>query len=424
MQKVPYIVHCEWWAPEGIERFSCEKRPGTLTWSGENPSQLEIIYPYNNFLCRHIYHHYDVIWGKDASGVEYTLFEVDMTDSIYSGNINTNKFQIGYIIIGAHIISPNKHLFEKSTIEFPFLKNWAYNKFIVASETRDYINLSVPKTQLVTLLDCKYSDEFEIALTGQYQMHFTLHKAEIDISTYLNLYSNTPKSIKEFWAMINEFSWFLSVVLYKKQFPCKISFYSNNRGKEIVMLFTHRNSENPSFCQLVKFDDFKHKIPSMLQNWHQNYVSMIPIVKCLLASVNRKSHFEANDFLTLAHSLDGYFKRFLNKKDGKDTRKYKDEIKKILKRFENVEVINKCKINIDELADSRDAYTHLIPNDDKKLKNVLSGSDLFWLSKKCQVLLTCCILDILGLTSEEINNCCNTSPISNLMNEIIHNSEF
>jgi hypothetical protein len=132
--------------------------------------------------------------------------------------------------------------------------------------------------------------------------------------------------------------------------------------------------------------------------------------------MNRSNVFDVPDFLTIAQALDGVFKRFVNNKDGKDTKQYKKEIEKLLKRFEGVEVIQKCNIDTEALTQTRHKYSHLIPDEDAKItKAVEEGEPLYWLTQKCIVLLTCCILDMLGLTTEEINLCCNNSPINQIV---------
>ena len=46
-----------------------------------------------------------------------------------------------------------------------------------------------------------------------------------------------------------------------------------------------------------------------------------------------------------------------------------------------------------------------------ELRGAVDGWDLYWLTEKCKILLTCCILNLLGLTNKEINLCCEKSPI-------------
>ena len=45
----------------------------------------------------------------------------------------------------------------------------------------------------------------------------------------------------------------------------------------------------------------------------------------------------------------------------------------------------------------------------------LSVIDGYWLTEKCKILLTCCILNMIGLSNIEINQCCENSPITEMI---------
>ena len=81
----------------------------------------------------------------------------------------------------------------------------------------------------------------------------------------------------------------------------------------------------------------------------------------------------------------------------------------MLNKFKNINVLKKCKIAPAVVKDTRHKYSHLYPDDEKSL--AVDGWDLYWLTEKCKILLTCCILNLLGLTNKEINLCCEKSPI-------------
>ena len=136
---------------------------------------------------------------------------------------------------------------------------------------------------------------------------------------------------------------------------------------------------------------------------------MLPIL-----SLKKDSAFDTPNFLFVAQALDGFYKRFVNKKDGTDTRQYKHQIDKLLKQFKDVKAVQECNINSEVLKQSRHKYSHLIPDDDEDVELAVEGEDLYWLTQKCIVLLACCILNMLGLTTEEINLCFKDSPIEQI----------
>ena len=154
----------------------------------------------------------------------------------------------------------------------------------------------------------------------------------------------------------------------------------------------------------------------MLNTWHENFEKMAPISSYLIESLQKKNRFDVPDFLIIAQALDGYHKRFVNKKNGKDTRKYEEQIEILLDQFKDVKAIQERRIKPVVLTDSRNYYSHLFP--DEEIKSAVEGEDLYWLTEKCKVLLTCCILNMLGLTNKEINLCCEQSPISQIIDSL------
>ena len=154
----------------------------------------------------------------------------------------------------------------------------------------------------------------------------------------------------------------------------------------------------------------------MFAIWHENFDKIAPISRYLIDSLHRKHAFDVPDFLIIAQALDGYHKRFVNKKDGKDHKKYEDGIRILLEQFEDVDCVQKCNIDPTILRDSRNFYSHLCPDEEKK--SAVDNADLYWLTEKCKILLTCCILNMLGLTNEEINLCCEHSPISQIIDSL------
>ena len=73
------------------------------------------------------------------------------------------------------------------------------------------------------------------------------------------------------------------------------------------------------------------------------------------------------------------------------------------------------------MAHTRHKYSHLIPDSDnsKNIEKAVSGEELYLLTKKAVALLTCCILDYIGLSIDEINKCLEGSRVKQMTYYII-----
>ena len=411
MNTNPQIYHGEWWVPavadhdtrmvypEPEKMMGHEKRyTGTLTYYGDADTTLELYHVPSNFHSRH-YHENQVMWGKDANGHIFTLFNVLMKEH-RMGDFTCTKFVVSLMLVGEHVLRVNDELWKKCVVRFDYLNNWLFN------ETRKYINPTLLDNTFH--LDAPIGNKTQLEVTIEEGLHWRLENSirvsedirgiSISKKPFLEIEASNAISLKTILKQIGEFEQFLSIALYCDQSFDSIQLLSANRAQECVLLFKKNASVDPAFLSLVKFDLLKGKLPSMLIKWHECY------------------RFDVPDFLIIAQALDGYHKRFVNKKNGKDHQKYEDGIRILLKQFEDVECIQKCHINPKVVTQSRDKYSHLLLDEDKPL--AVEGEDLYWLTEKCKILLTCCILNMLGLTNKEINLCCEQSPISQIIDSL------
>jgi hypothetical protein len=199
-------------------------------------------------------------------------------------------------------------------------------------------------------------------------------------------------------------------VLQSPQYPQEITFDS-------VLLFNIKESKKSRY-PLLPFDMFKDKLPFIYANWHNKFSYLAPICRYYFNTLSN-GDFDVPDFITIAQAIDGYHKRFVNKKDGKDIRQYPHELQKLLDIFDGVEVIKMCNIDKDVFAELRHKYVHLYPDEEFKIK--LSINDLYILTQKGIVLLTCCFLHLLGLDNQEINKCCRRNGLYHRVRTMLWN---
>ena len=426
MSNNPQIYHGEWWVPAVADRNTRmiamepekmmghkKKYTGTLIYYGDEDSSLELYHVPSNFHSSH-YQYNNVMWGRDANGRIFTLFNVIIKEQPLEDFTNT-KFVVGLILIGEHVLSVDDKWSKKCIVRFPYLNNWLFY------ETKKFINptLNANIYHLDAALRGKALLEVEIEkglvwkLCHNIKVGETIEGISINKTPYFEIESSEPISIYSYLRLISEFEQFLSIALYGEQNSSDIQLISSDGRRNCLLLFKKESSIDPFLISLIKYSLLKDKLPSMLSIWHTNFEKVAPISSYLIDSLQKKNSFDVPDFLIIAQALDGYHKRFVNKKDGKDVRKYGEQIEILLNKFKSVKVLKQCKIKPEVLTDSRNYYSHLFP--DEEIKSAVKGDDLYLLTEKCKILLTCCILNMLGLTNKEINLCCENSPISQMV---------
>ena len=429
MTNNPQIYHGEWWVPAVADPDTCmiafnpeqmmgheTKYTGTLTYYEDKDCTLELYHVPSNFHSRH-YCQNEVIWGRDANGHIFTLFNVMMIEKRLPDFTNT-KFTVGLILIGEHVLSMNEMWSKKCRVHFPYLNNWLFyetKKYItpLLNYNEYHLNASIGGLKLL---------EVEIEKGVFWRLFHNIKVAEsiegitINKTPFLDINSSKPSSLYSYLRQIAEFEQFFSIALYGEQSHSSIQFLDRTGNRDCTLLMKKDTSYNPDIRSVIKFSQLKEKLPEMLITWHENYEKVSPISSYLIRSLQKKNSFDVPDFLIIAQALDGYHKRFVNSKSLINHKKYEDGIKILLKQFKDIDCIQKCKINPQVLTQTRDKYSHLLTDEDKPL--AVEGEDLYWLTEKCKILLTCCILNMLGLTNKEINLCCENSPISQIIDSL------
>lgn len=419
MSNNPQIYHGEWWVPAVADRDTKmmflqpegmmgneKKYTGTLTYFRDKGSTLELYHTPSNFYSSH-YHQNDVIWGRDANGHIFTLFNVMMNEQ-QLGDFSCAKFVVAYILIGEHVLSAFDKCFRSCIVKFPYLRNWAFHDNITKSNAGTSMAFKSP-ILAEKLLETPTEDGVLWRLWQGQAINRTIYDLKITQTTTLEIEALEAISIRSCMRHIEEFAQFLSIALYCDQNPTEIKYVNKENKRESIFLFKKDASVDPGVMSLIKFGILKDKLPKMLNTWHENFEKIAPISSYLIGSLQKKSRFDVPDFLIIAQALDGYHKRFVNKKNGKNVQKYKDQIEILLNQFKDVKAIQDCRIKPTVLTDSRNYYSHLFPDEEKK--SAVESGDLYWLTEKCKILLSCCILNMLGVTNKEINLCFENSPI-------------
>ena len=359
--------------------------------------------------------YYDVIWGQDAGGEIFSLFGVTL---IREQSFSKITYVVRFILIGKHIKSLDEACFDTCWVKYKYLNRWALdNRFVgVANRNETIVSFDIGPRPAFLSVEVEYG--LRLMLWGHITDNLNRYEITANQFTSLNVDTRKDASLNTYLKTISEFSRFLSIALFAEQHPSEVIFANKGVKLQYPLLFDSHQSVEPYVFSLIKYDILKDRMPDILIRWHSNYDQIAPICNYLIRSINTVDSFDGPDFLIVAQALDGYFKRFVNHKDNKNTKQYKHQIEKLLNAFKGVDVIKTCNIDVDVLTQTRHKYSHLIPDDDKGIAKAVEGRDLYYLTQKCIVLLTCCILDMLGLTTEEINLCCNGSPIEQIVESL------
>lgn len=411
MDKATEIWHGEWWFPcnDNDQPF---KISGTLTCVENEKPILELLLSSNAPLVScFLLGIQPVILGADMTGEKYTVFNArGLAITASSVTLSTD-----YFVIGAHLNSMDEKCILRATVNFPNLKYWVLYKRIFIEQTDEETKLIVKNNPPANTLAVEVDDGLTWNFRSQLQCNPSEYEWHIAQDTDFGIRPLHNISINQVLQHAVEFSQFLSVAMLSKQAPSHIFLWTEDKVEtRVKLLFKQEPCAGGIYWRrLIQYAKMSDKIPAMLKQWHTLYEQIAPICTYLINSLENKSSFGAPDFLIVAQAIDGYCKRFISTDSSKKRPSYKEKIEKLLKYFEKVELVTSCKIQPEVLADTRNKYSHLAPDDEEWQNAVSSVNELRGQTTKAQILLICCLLNSIGLSIDEINTCFNGADLKN-----------
>lgn len=384
----------KWWIPTELDKTEDFRFAGTLTIEGDGSCSLLIkAQPDGNKSFESI----PVFWGEDERGGKYTLFALTMTQWNVGKSL---RYKAKYVICGIHILSMDEPFFDECHVEFPYLQTWTGATMLDIPQDYEANTFTIEygkdhvyvEGKLETWLHYRVVDR---NVCKQGMLEFTSWK-----ETQYHLISEKHLSIKSFNKYIREFAQFLSLALYSKQNPSVIYFRKKGEENAHRMFFIAPHSQKPFDTVLIPLSMFRDRLSNFISGYHSAFDKIETLNRYLITSIHF-SDFDAPIFIVVAQALEGYYQRFLKGKEGVSKRKWEA----LLNHFEDVKALRECNIDANIVKDTRDTYSHLYIEKDSKKSNVAEGMDLVMLTQKCRILLTCCLLKEIGMTTEEISSC-------------------
>lgn len=391
----------------GVWRFplkdSFEDCMGTLEISDNGVMRLEINHSDTLGVNLQRIDSYQQIGGRINQDTPVTLGDVSLRSS---HNFTKSTFLVEKAILGALVDSFDEPAFNTCIATYQYLRDWTKPKHIGLSYEGDnpVIKLDFETKNETSCINIE--PDLDAYLWDEVGYNHEMYDYKLYQRTSFNLESIKGVSANKCFEIINKFSLFLSVALYRRQNPSHIVFRCTEQPNyNIYFYFRHKTALEPGYSSLISYRDYKESIPSILEKWFSSYDDIAPIARYLINGISREDISEAPDYLCIAQGLDGYYRRFL-KPDSKSSVPFNKVIREIREHFIDVHVISKCRFWADSFQAARNYYTHLLnEKTSEKYRLILEQTNLRLLNDKAIILLTCCVLDFFGFTNDEINKC-------------------
>lgn len=362
----------------------------------------------------------DIIYGESEDSKAITLIGCSGYGKInFSCSFPMSKYTVNYIISGTYLSKWDSLDFNKITVELPKLTHWVNYfglrfsiPFSSDNKMRGY-DLSY-RIDSQKVIEADIDGKTSISLRHSADIPDT-HQEEITINQnyYLTIHSNDNLDWFSLLKYAKRFRSFLSIATLSEIDFNDLTVFSPDHFQELengekifdpinIYFKQSKVQEEPAskgaFREfLFTYDKIEDEFPEIIKRWYAFDKEMMPILNHLTDSVKIKNHFSSVDFLVIVQALEGYHRRFFDKKKGV-ARKLESRIQNLLNEFRSVKKIERVSAIV--VADSRNYYSHLFVEYDEQ--QVRFGEKLYHLTNRLKILLLCCILKEIGFDGKKV----------------------
>jgi len=402
--------------------------PGILYFEANNKIRLELIGGFETDI-EEIFNTKttEAILGITGKNEKISLLICHGYSSLtFPSEFQTTNYTCQYFIKGKHLFSIDELTFNKIQVDLTSLYEWHPSGII-----RNTIEFSKDGKPFKTIVSINENDSWEeiVLIDSEYTLKIFgvgNFNGSYDNSTYdfsqntiLEIeHNNEKRSFGEFLNKVEIFKQFLSLATLSPLNYTEITLFDTSDFQElkdgkriltpILISFIEKEKasiKNDSFRFLFTYADIKPVFSDIITKWYNSKEDLAPIRSHLIASIKPKIIFTSLDFLIIVQSIEGYHRRFIKKKikvpQGKSELNLR--LSEIIIMFDGIDKIKKEPINLVQVVNSRNYYSHFYERDE----NVLQGKELYFLTKQLRILLICCVLNLIGFEVALINKLLN-----------------
>ncbi len=407
---------------------------GELSFDAAKGSELELDGNFDRKFIGGLFNH-KILLGKTSSGKDVTLYNCTQFHRSKKSNFN-----VQFIIVDGLFKEEEELKFNKVICNFNCLDEWLrISGFEINATEEGKVDLHYEQPESIMFtIDAKRKGAFHFGYSTP--IINTVHEVIIKQEASLELdNSEELQPLKTTLADLTHFQHFLTLGCFSGVYPTSVQLFNYNfKDKDFPKSF--KLYYKPRYLKILKpkkaheflfgYKDIDTSFEQIIQKWFELKEKIDPVTDLLLESFYNATFFNENRFLNLAQGLETFHRRFRNnfvkpKKEhnamiteiidrvGDNHKEWLEEklnfsnepslhkrIEQIIHEVENSmtkKIIPDPGIFIKQVKNSRNYYTHY----DKRLeKKALKGEDLFYLTEKLKILLTCAVLKEVGFNKQ------------------------
>jgi hypothetical protein len=355
----------------------------------------------------------ETIHGDLIDSKKITLFNCRESLGINPSNsVHLSTYECRYVLEGLHLNSITDNFFNQISLHTPILSQWKHPAIIERSFYFCENSNKVKKVEVSADQASNWKKSFDITegyqLTlsgnGQFNGNFEHTEFKFNQNTTLSIICKEKKTFSDLLEKVFLVCKFVTLATHTPVLITELFLYNDvmKQDSDPIKLYYVSRKESTEKVNssnfLFTYDDISDIFPEVILKWFKESNRLAPIRNHLIASIQQKGYFSSLDFLTIIQSLEGYHQRFI----GID-KILKERINDLIHNFNTIDLIRNSNIKVDRVVKTRNYYSHFY--DRKGVE--LEGQELWEETNKLRVLLTCCILSLIGFNNSKINEILN-----------------
>lgn len=433
-----HIFKGYWWLPENPDN----KVAGVLTYTPGENIVLELIgaFEKEDGSFKNVLDSGDrkvpLIYGIDSDSKEISLISCHSRFSLnFSCPFPMVRYTAQVMVYDKHIKDLDEKCQYTAHVRFPELSYWAPpcaigQEMEYREKDKEWgdCTFRLPKLdtekETICSIVCENGIGISIKRNNNYRADDLMLKPDVEQYSYIEIKKScddTGLSINEIFHEIHKVGQFLSLATKRNVRPESIYLIDPDvrqdygEGKSyffpIYILRSQGIVPNPSRLSrnnfLFRYEDLSDRLPSILAKWMSDTDNLQPIKNHLVDSLVYKPIVGSVDFLQVIQAIEGVWWRFKDDayRAAKGISKRKQTtlntiLKELLGSLSDIPSIVKLNLDIEAVVDSRNYYSHFV--DKSKKPKSLDGLALYEQTKMLRKILLCLVLELLGLSHDEI----------------------
>lgn len=434
----------QWFLPNQKEH----KIFGTLIFNPQDNIRLDLLGDLDTKILKRN-EDIEIILGITDNGKSITLYncsEINHSHTINdNGSIHTFSYMVLYLFQGIHIEKKEDLRFNSIAGEIYGFSEWINISGLTNINTsRDLHNIEI-EYELPNNIEFGIDEKCDGCFKFVSFMSHSKQSVSISQTVQIRFLLKESMFFFDLFDYLHIFQDFLTLAFYEGINIKSVKLYSDKYSTvidgetvltEIEVYYRpysiHIEKSLHSALMLFSYKTIKERFPIIIKEWYKKYALLDFAFDLLFEQFHKGKGFSINNFLNLAQAAESFHSRLYNhtkipKKEFDEMKKeimdlspskyhtwlrdqfnfgnnlnLHDRLVELIDKYSN-SVINKMipdrDLFIKQIKDSRNYYTHYSKSLEKK---ALKGSELYKLSQKLKILLTCAFLMECGFESEEL----------------------